>query len=132
MLLPLLMCSCFFLDCICWIDHLSFVWLIVLDFSSCDFLRSDEVVDIVLVQINFEKMSPARKDYAFHGYGELCNFIYCLLLKTRVTSKLPGIMEWEDYMDVQKLGRFPVAPIDGFLKNYEFGRCWPQERRASS
>ena len=25
-------------------------------------------------------------------------------------------------MDVQKLSRFPVAPIDGFLKNYEFGK----------
>ena len=68
-------------------------------------------------------MSAARKDYAFHGYGELCNFIYCLLMKTRVTSKLPGIIEWEKYMDVKKLSRFPVAPMLGeFLKNYEFGK----------
>ena len=67
-------------------------------------------------------MSPARKDYAFHGYGELCNFIYCLLLKTRVTSKLPGIMEWEEYMDVKKLSRFPIAPMGEFLENYEFGK----------
>ena len=67
-------------------------------------------------------MSPARKDYAFHGYEELWNFIYCLLLKTRVTSKLPGIMEWEEYMDVKKLSRFPVAPLEEFLKNNELGK----------
>ena len=101
---------------------MSFVWLMVFDCSSYRFLRSNKVVGIVLVHINFEKMSPARKDYAFHGYGEPCNFIYCLLLKTRVTSKLPGIMEWEEYMDVKKLSRFPVAPMEEFLKNYEFGK----------
>ena len=45
-----------------------------------------------------------------------------MLLKTRVPSSLPGIHDWEDYMDVKKVSVYPVAPIDTFLDNCDFGR----------
>ena len=77
---------------------------------------------VVSVNVNFEKLQQARPDYVFHSYGEICNFIYCLLLKTRVDADLPGIHEWEAYMDVSKLESFRSLPIEDFLVNYPYGK----------
>ena len=75
----------------------------------------------VLEYINFEKLRQCSTDYAFHGYGEVCNFIYCLLMRTRKLSDLPGIHEWESYMDVSKLSSFGVISMKDFLMDCDFG-----------
>ena len=77
---------------------------------------------VVSVNVNFEKLQQARPDYVFHSYGEICNFIYCVLLKTRVGADLPGIHEWEAYMDTSKLDAFRSLPIEEFLMSYPFGK----------
>ena len=48
--------------------------------------------------------------------------MYCLLLKTRSTDGLPGIHEWESYMDIEKIAGFPAISADAFLVNYELGQ----------
>ena len=72
--------------------------------------------------IHLPKLRQSRSDYAFHGYGELCNFVYCLLMKTRQLSSLPAIHDWDAYMDVEKVASFPVAPIDEFLAHCDYGK----------
>ena len=67
-------------------------------------------------------MRQQRNDYGFQGYSEICHFVYCLLLKTRVPSSLPSIHDWEAYMDVLKASVFPVVPMETFLDNCDFGR----------
>ena len=42
-------------------------------------------------------------DYAFHAYNEVCQFIYCLLSRSRVVSGLPQMDDLEAYMDPSKL-----------------------------
>ena len=37
---------------------------------------------LVLDYINFEKIEQGWSDYAFPSYGEVCNFVYCLLFAT--------------------------------------------------
>ena len=76
----------------------------------------------VLVFIYFEKLQQCRSDYCFQGFGELCHFVYCILMKTRDISSLPPIHDWEEYMDVKKVAEFPTAPIESFLENCDFGR----------
>ena len=72
--------------------------------------------------IHLPKLIQGRSDYAFHGYGELCNLVYCLLMKTRELSSLPGIHDWDSYMDVEKVTSFPVSPVDEFLSHCEYGK----------
>ena len=67
-------------------------------------------------------MRQQRKDYGFHGYSELCHFVYCLLLRTREIESLPGIHDWEAYMDVKKMSEYPAASMETFLDNCDFGR----------
>ena len=76
----------------------------------------------VLVYNNFTKLRQSRRDYSFHSYGELCNFVYCLLLKTRAVGTLPGIHEWEKYMSAEAISSFPVVAPDAFLANDDFGK----------
>ena len=71
---------------------------------------------------NFERLRQCRRDYGFHGYGEVCNFVYCLLMRTRKLSDLPGIHEWESYMDVSKLSYFNAISMEEFLMDRNFGR----------
>ena len=50
---------------------------------------------------------------------------FCILktlLKTRVPSSLPGIHDWEDYMDVLKDSVYPAVAMVTFLDNCDFGR----------
>ena len=71
---------------------------------------------------NFERLRQCRRDYGFHGYGEVCNFVYCLLMRTRKLSDLPGIHEWESYMDISKLSYFNAISMEEFLVDSDFGR----------
>ena len=51
----------------------------------------------------FVKLQQCRSDYAFHGYGEVCNFL-------------------EDYKGVAEIAAFGVVPIERFLIHCDFGR----------
>ena len=73
--------------------------------------------------IHLPKLRQRRSDYAFHGNGELCNMVHCLLLKTRELSSLPDIHDWDSYMDVEKVASFPVAAADEFLSHCEYGKA---------
>ena len=76
----------------------------------------------VLVHNNCPKLRQGQADYAFRAYGEFCNFVYCLLLKTRSTSGLPEIHAWESYMDVVKVRDFAVVVLcDSFLSSHYLG-----------
>ena len=75
----------------------------------------------VLVHNNCPKLRQGQADYAFRAYGEFCNFVYCLLLKTRSTSGLPEIHAWESYMDVVQVRDFAVVPCDSFLSSHDLG-----------
>ena len=72
--------------------------------------------------IHLPKLRQSRSHYAFHGYGELCKFIYCLLMKTRQLSSLPDSHDWEAYMNVEKVSSFRVAPVEDFLAHCEYGK----------
>ena len=76
----------------------------------------------VLVYNNCPRFRQDQADYAFRAYGEFCNFVYCLLLKTRSTSSLPEIHAWECYMDAVKVRDFAVVPCDSFLSNHDLGQ----------
>ena len=43
-------------------------------------------------------------------------------MRTRKLADLPGIHEWESYMDVSKLSSFDVIPMEEFLMDSDFGR----------
>ena len=73
--------------------------------------------------IHLTKLRQRRSDYAFHGYGELCNLVFCLLMKTRELSSLPDIHDWDSYMDVEKVASFPVAAADEFLSHCEYEKA---------
>ena len=73
-------------------------------------------------QLHLSKLRQRRSEYAFHGYGELCNLVYCLLMETRELSSLPDIHDWDSYMDVEKVASFPVSAADEFLSHCEYGK----------
>ena len=80
-----------------------------------------QIMVCVLIHNNCPKLRQGQADYAFRAYGEFCNFVYCLLLKTRSTSGLPEIHAWESYMDVVKVRDFAVVPCDSFLSSHDLG-----------
>ena len=45
-----------------------------------------------------------------------------LLLKTRRSADLPGIHDWEAYIDLSKMDSFRDLPIKEFLVNYSYGK----------
>ena len=67
-------------------------------------------------------MRQGQTDYAFRAFGDFCNYVYCLPLKTRSTSDLPEIHAWESYMDVMKGRDFAVVPCYTFLANHDLGK----------
>ena len=79
-------------------------------------------IECVSVHKNFTKLRQGRRDYSFHGYGELCTFVYCLLMKTRVVVSLRGIHEWEKYMSIDAISSFPVVSAETILANADFGK----------
>ena len=76
----------------------------------------------VLVHNNCPKLRHGQAVYAFCAYGEFCNFVYCLLLKTRSTSGLPEIHACESYMEIVKIRDFAVVPCDSFLASHDLGK----------
>ena len=54
--------------------------------------------------------------------GELNNFIYCLLLKTKDLRDLPGILDCDDYMDSSKVATFRGIAVSEFLTSRQFGK----------
>ena len=85
----------------------------------------------VLVHNNCPKLRQGQADYAFRAYGEFCNFVYCLLLKTRSTSGLPEIHAWESYMNVVKVRDFAVVRAIPFAPVTTWASSYPQARRKS-
>ena len=67
----------------------------------------------------FKKQQTGRSDYGFHSYMELCQFIYCLLSRSRKVSSLPDLNSWDAYMDISKIASFDSSAE--FLQNYDFG-----------
>ena len=69
----------------------------------------------------FKKQQTGGSDYSFHSYMELCQFVYCLLSRSRKVSSLPDLNSWEAYMDVSRIAFFDSVPLAEFLQNYDFG-----------
>ena len=67
----------------------------------------------VSVANNFVYSSTAA-DQGYHAFGELAQFIYCLLQKIKETSALPLVEQWEDYV-VPNHSRFPVINDKDFF-----------------
>ena len=60
----------------------------------------------------FEKQQTGRSDYSFHSYMELCQFVYCLLPRSRKVSSLPDLNSWEAYL---RIAFFDSVPLAEFL-----------------
>ena len=69
----------------------------------------------------FKKQQTGRSDYSIHSYMELCQFIFCLLSRSRKVSSLPDSNSWETYMDVSKIAFFDSVSSADVLRNYDFG-----------
>ena len=70
---------------------------------------------------SFKKQSAGSNDYGFHGYMEICQFVYCLLSRSRKLGSLPSLDSWEEYMDPAKLSNFECIAASNFLCNHDFG-----------
>ena len=92
----------------------------------CDCLSMAPTLDgCVSVESKFPKFCEGRVEYCFHGYGEICNFVFCLLMKTKTLSSLPGITAWEEFMSVSQVSEFPSIPLKSFLVSDGYGRELP-------
>ena len=69
----------------------------------------------------FKKQLAGRTDYGFHSYGELCDFVYCLLTQTRRIADMPVLSDWKAYMDSSELAALDKIDVDDFLANHPFG-----------
>ena len=74
-----------------------------------------------LDRCTFKKQLSGRVDYGFHCYMEICQFVYCLLSRTRELTDLPELNDWAAYMDSEKIKEFRKIDTASFLLNYEFG-----------
>ena len=74
-----------------------------------------------LDRCTFKKQLSGRVDYGFHCYMEICQFVYCLLSRTRELTDLPELNDWTAYMDSEKIKVFRKIDTASFLLNYEFG-----------
>ena len=63
-----------------------------------------------------------RDDYGFIGYGELCRFIYALMMKVCSAGVLPVVNDWQEFMCKEKFVDFPRLPMDPFLRGHSFGK----------
>ena len=74
-----------------------------------------------LFHCTFRKQLSGRSDYSFHFYMEVCQFVYCLLSRTRKIGSLPDLNDWEEYMDEQRVDEFENVAVCNFLSNQSFG-----------
>ena len=69
----------------------------------------------------FKKQLSGRTDYGFHSYGELSEFVYCLLTQTRRVADMPVLSDWDAYMDSSKVAVLGKIYVKDFLANHPFG-----------
>ena len=63
--------------------------------GSIQFLPfSGHIVCVVLIAHNFTELVSGRADYGYLAFGELSQFVYCLLQKVKRSSDLPVIENW--------------------------------------
>ena len=62
-----------------------------------------------------------RADFSFHGYMEVCQFVYCLLSRSCKIGSLPSLNSWEEYIDPRKLVDFECVDAVDFLRSHDFG-----------
>ena len=63
--------------------------------GSIQFLPfSGHLVCVVLVAHKFTKLVYGRADYGYLAFGELSQFVYCLLQKVKRSGDLPVIEKW--------------------------------------
>ena len=67
----------------------------------------------VSVAYIFDQSSTAA-DQGYHAFGEMAQFVYCLLQKIKKASSLPLAEQWEEYM-VPNHSRFPAIDDKSFL-----------------
>ena len=67
----------------------------------------------VSVAKNFVHSSTAA-DQGYHAFGELAQFVYCLLRKIKKASSLPLVEQWKEYV-VPNHSRFPAIDEKDFL-----------------
>ena len=73
-----------------------------------------------LDRCTFKKQLSGREDYGSHCYMEICEFVYCLLSRTRQISGLPELHDWEAYLDVSKVEAFKKIDTADFLLSHDF------------
>ena len=64
---------------------------------------------------NFKKQISRLEVFGFHCYMEICQFVCCLLSRTRHLSDLPEMHDWEAYMDMSKIESFKKIDAADFL-----------------
>ena len=69
--------------------------------------------DSVSVANNFVPCQTAI-DYAYHTFGELARFIYCLLQKIKQGSSKPPVEQWDDYV-LPNHSKYPPIADGEFL-----------------
>ena len=52
---------------------------------------------------------------------EICQFVYCLLARTRQLSGLPDHHDWEAYMGTSKIEDFNKIDTVDFLLSHQIG-----------
>ena len=99
----------------CWIS-VSDRRLVVVDLSF-----EVGMICCCLDRCTFKKQLSGRADYGFHCYMEICQFVYCLLSRTRMLSSLPELNDWAAYMDTEKIASFKKIDTADFLLSHTFG-----------
>ena len=69
----------------------------------------------------FKKQRASRPDYGFHCYSELCQFVNCLLSRSRRLSALPDMNDWESHMSIDMVTTIDKLSTDSFLVKDCFG-----------
>ena len=67
----------------------------------------------ISVAKNFVHSSTAA-DQAYHAFGKLARFVYCLLQKKRKASSLPLVEQWKEYV-IPNHSRFPAIDDQDFF-----------------
>ena len=55
----------------------------------------------------------------------MCQFVYCLLSRTRKTVSLPELNNWEENIDEQRVDESENVAASDFLHNHSFGTVLP-------
>ena len=112
--------SCITHDCRCLLQMQGTDWDVYSD--SIVELRLGLLLHILeLYHCSFKKQLSRRSDYGFNFYMEVCQFVYCLQSRNRKIGSLPGLNDWEEYTDEQRIHEFESVAVADFLHNHSFG-----------